>query len=142
MGIKLGEKQLQYMTLFENISGAPLMDCILPDKDDRVVFLVKKENMSMAIGKGGFNVKKARGMIGREVEIVEYCEDPAEFIRKIVAPARVKEIRIVEGKDKKTAYLKIHAEDKGLAIGRGGSNIEKVRTLASRHHSIDDVLVV
>lgn len=142
MGIKLGEKQLQYMTLFENISGAPLMDCILPDKDDRVVFLVKKENMSMAIGKGGFNVKKARGMIGREVEIVEYCEDPAEFIRKIVAPARVQSIRMVEGKDKKTAYLKIHPEDKGLAIGRGGSNIEKVRTLASRHHSIDDVLVV
>ncbi len=142
MGIKLGEEQLEYMALFEGISGAPILDCIIPDDANRVVFVVKKNNVSKAIGRGGLNVKKAKNMIGRDIEVVEYSEDPKEFITKLVSPARVQNIRLVESEGNKTAYVNVHPQDKGMAIGRGGSTIRKVRTLSDRHHSIDNVVVV
>jgi N utilization substance protein A len=142
MGIKLTSEQLEFMAHFENISGVSIMDCVLPEKSNRVVFVVKKGEISMAIGRGGYNVKKARGMLGRDIEVIEYDDDPKEFITKMVSPARIHGIRIVEGDGKKTAYISVHPRDRGIAIGREGATIHKIKELSKRHHSIDNVVVV
>jgi N utilization substance protein A len=39
------------------------------------------------------------------------------------------------------AYVEVSNKDKGLAIGRNGKNIEKVKLVAKRHHDIDDVIL-
>ena len=142
MGIKLSAEQIEYIALFENISGAAIVDCIVLEKSNRVVFVVKKGNISMAIGRGGVNVKKARSMMGRDIEVVEYLDDPKEFITKMVSPARIQGIRIVEGNDRKMAYVSVHPRDRGIAIGKDGSTIKKVKMLSKRHHSIDNVIIV
>jgi len=142
MGIKLTGDQMQYITLFENITGARVLDCVVSENPSRVVFVVKKGDMSMAIGRKGFNVKKVSSMIGRDVEVIEHADDPKEFIAKLISPARVQGIRIVEGEDRRTAYVSVHPRDRGIAIGRDGSTIQKVKLLSKRHHRIDNVVIV
>lgn len=141
MGRKLSSEQMQYIALFERISGASVMDCVILEKANRIVFVVKKGYMSMAIGRGGLNVKKTRAMLGRDIEVTEYSEDPKEFITKMVSPARVQGIRVVEGEGKTTAYVNVNQQDRGIAIGKDGATIQKVKILSKRHHSIDNVVI-
>jgi len=142
MVIKLSAEQLEYMAMYEKISGASVIDCVLPEKANRVVFVVRRGDISMAIGKGGMNVKKARSRFGRDIEIIEYNEDPKEFITKLASPARIQGVRIVEGSGKKTAYVNVHPQDRGIAIGKEGNTINKIKELSRRHHKIDNVVIV
>ncbi len=142
MGIKLTGDQMQYITLFENLTGARVLDCVVSEGSNRVVLVVKRGDMSIAIGRKGFNVKKFSSMVGKDVEVIEHADDPKEFITKLISPARVQGIRIVEGEDKRTAYVSVHPRDRGIAIGRDGATIQKVKLLSKRHHRIDNVVIV
>ncbi len=142
MVVKLGSDQIQYIAMFESVTGAMVLDCLLPEKGNRAVFVVKKGDISLAIGRGGFNVKKASSMMGRDIEVIEFDDDPKEFITKMVSPARVQGVRIVEGSGRKTAYVNVHPHDKGIAIGKDGVTIQKVKSLLKRHHGIDNAVIV
>ena len=71
--------------------------------------------------------------------MVQHSDDPIEFIKNSFAPAKVKEVNIVDREDKKVALVEVDISDKGLAVGRGGQNIQRARTLALRHHGIHDI---
>ncbi len=138
MGIKLSEESIRYLTLFEGLTGASIKDCIV--QDDKVIFVVKKGDMGLAIGKGGINVERAREIIGKKIEIIEHSERPEEFIANIFKPIKVN-VKIIERGNKKIAIVSVNPQYKGLVIGKGGKNINKAKELAKRHHDIDDVIV-
>jgi len=138
MGVKLSEESIRCLTLFESLTGASVKDCIV--QDDKVIFVVKKGDMGLAIGKGGINVERARGIIGKKIEIIEHSEIPEEFIANIFKPIRVS-VKIVEKGNKRIAVVNVNPQFKGLVIGKGGKNINKAKELAKRHHNVDDVIV-
>ena len=51
--IKLTSDELRLMSLFQNVTGAVARDCIVDNRMDRVIFVVNKGQMGLAIGKGG-----------------------------------------------------------------------------------------
>jgi N utilization substance protein A len=57
---------------------------------------------------------------GEKVDIVPYSDDPAEFVMKALAPARVREVRIDE--ETGTAEVIVPDFQLSLAIGREGQN--------------------
>ncbi len=57
---------------------------------------------------------------GEKVDIVPYSEDPAEFVMKALAPARVREVRIHP--DTGTAEVIVPDFQLSLAIGKEGQN--------------------
>ncbi len=138
MGVKLSAESIRYLTLFENLTGASVKDCLV--YDDRVVFVVKRGEMGVAIGKGGINVERARELIGKRIEIIEHSDDPAEFIANIFKPIRVN-VRLMERGGAKIAQISVSPDLKGIVIGKGGKNINKAKELAKRHHDIEDVIV-
>jgi len=138
MEVKLSAESIRYLTLFESLTGASVKDCIV--QDDKVIFVVKKGDMGIAIGRGGINVERARELIGKKIEIIEHSDDPAEFIANIFKPIDVK-VRIVERGGKRIAQISVSPQYKGLVIGKGGKNINKAKELARRHHDIDDIVV-
>lgn len=93
----------------------------------------------MAVGKGGYKIREVRKLVGKRVEAVEYSDDPAEFIKNAMAPARIKEVRVTERGGQKVALVSVEGSDKGLAIGRGGRRLKRAKMLALRHHGIQDV---
>ncbi len=138
MGVKLSAESIRYLTLFENLTGASVKDCLV--YDDKVVFVVKRGEMGIAIGKGGINVERARELIGKRIEIIEHSDDPAEFIANIFKPIKVN-VRLMERGGAKIAQINVSPDLKGIVIGKGGKNINKAKELAKRHHDIEDVIV-
>jgi len=138
MGVKLSAESIRFLTLFENLTGASVKDCLV--YDDKVVFVVKKGHMGVAIGKGGINVERARELIGKRIEIIEHSEDPAEFIANIFKPTKVN-VRLMDKGGVKIAQVSVSPDLKGIVIGKGGKNINKAKELARRHHNIEDVIV-
>ncbi len=57
-------------------------------------------------------------------------------------PAKIKDIRIVDRMEgKKIAMVNVEAKDKGIAIGKNGDNIKKIRFLAKRYFQLDTVVI-
>lgn len=133
---------MQYIALFESLTGAHAKDCLVFEGDDtRIVFVVKSGDMGLAIGKNGNNISRVKKQIGRHVEVIEYSDDPKEFIKNLFQPAVIKSVSISTKGEKQLAIVDVAAKDKGLAIGKNGRNINKVKLLAQRHHKLDDVII-
>jgi len=52
-GIKLSNRELEFINLFELISSVKVKDCIIDEKFNRAIFLVEPTQVGIAIGKGG-----------------------------------------------------------------------------------------
>lgn len=139
--VKLSTDGIRYIALFESLTGAMAMDCFEDSENNRLVFVVKSGDMGLAIGKDGDHINRVKKIIGKRIELIEHSDDPVEFVRNAFHPVSVKNVNIVLRDDKRIAYVEVHTNEKGLAIGRDGKNIEKVRKLSTRHHNIDDVII-
>ncbi len=141
-GIRFTSREMQYISLFESITGAVVRDCIIDDNLNRIIFVIKEGDAGMAIGKGGKNIMLLERMTGKRYEIIEFSDNPAQFIKNALKPARVKEIRITERPDgKKIAVIMVDPRDKGIAIGKNGRNAERIRFLAKRYFQIHNVSI-
>lgn len=141
-GIKITADEMRYIALFENVSGASVKDCIVDEEGGRVIFIVNQGQVGVAIGRGGRNIHTLEKMTGKKQEIIEYSEDPAQFIKNALKPAVVKEVRVSERTDgKKIAVVTVSPKDKGVAIGKNGKNAERLRFLAKRYFNIQNVSI-
>ena len=142
VSIKFSAHEIRFIALFESMTGAMVKDCILDDDNAKVTFVVKNGDMGLAIGKGGSTVTKVKKAVGRGVEIIEYSEDPAQFIKNILSPAELKSIKIVEkNNDEKIAIVNTDSSNKRIAIGKNGINIERAKLLAKRQHDINNIIL-
>ena len=141
-GIRLTSDEMQYIALFERVTGATVKDCIVDDDSNRVLFVVNMGEVGLAVGRGGSNVRLLEKMMRKTVDIVEYADVPIDFIRRSLSPARVREIRITEKPDgRKIAIVTVDPKYKGIAIGRNGRTAERSRFLAKRYFQIDNVVI-
>ncbi|MEA3293888.1 MAG: NusA-like transcription termination signal-binding factor [Euryarchaeota archaeon] len=139
--VKLNLDGMRYIALFEKYTGATAKDCLMDEENDRVIFVVKTGEMGLAIGKNGEHITKLVKDIGRQIEVIEYNDDPIIFIKNLMQPSNPTNIKIVHKNDKRIAYVEVRTKEKGLAIGRNGKNIKKVKILAKRHHDIDEIVI-
>jgi N utilization substance protein A len=141
--IKLTSDELRLMSLFQSITSATTRDCIVDDKMDRVIFVVNKGQMGLAIGKGGSTIKQLQNMVAKKIELVEFSDDAAEFIRNMLNADMINDVRISERADgTKQAVVTVDPRKKGAVVGREGRNAEKARLLAKRYFQISNVLIV
>jgi N utilization substance protein A len=139
-GIKFTSTEMRYIALFESITGAGVKDCIVDEEQGRVIFVVNEGHVGVAIGRGGRNIRTLERMTGKKHEIIEYSEDPVQFVKNALKPAFVKEVRLSERPDGKTmAFVTVNPRDKGVAIGKNGRNAERLRFLAKRYFQIQNV---
>lgn len=75
------------------------------------------------IGGHGVRVKAVNAEIGENerLDIVEWSEDPQEYIRRAMSPAKVEKVEINE--EQKSARVWVDEEQVRVAIGRGGANV-------------------
>ena len=142
MTIKFTTNEIRYIALFESMTGAMVKDCIVDDEAGKLTFLVKRGDMGLAIGKRGSTVTKVQKAVDKGVEVIEHSDDPVEFITNLMAPAKVRSIRILQRESgEKIATIETDPRNKRTAIGKGGKNIERARTLAKRQHNINNIVI-
>jgi len=140
--IKLTTDQIKLMSLFQNVTGATARDCIEDERQDRVIFVVNQGKMGLAIGKGGATIRNLQNVVKKNVELVEFSDDPAEFLKNMLNPKLVTEVKINKRLDGSLqAIVLVDAKKKGIVVGREGRNAEKARLLAKRYFQISSVLI-
>jgi transcription termination/antitermination protein NusA len=141
--IKLTPDEFSYLSLFQTITTAVSRDCIIDEKMDRVIFVVHRGQMGMAIGKGGSNIKQLQNAITKKIELVEYSENPINFIKNVFNSDMIQYVKISERIDgTKTAIVVVDMKKKGIIVGKDGRNVDKARILAKRYFNITNVLIL
>jgi N utilization substance protein A len=134
---KFDTETIRLMTLFENITGAPVKDCIIDN--NFVYFVVEEGKIGIAIGKNGSSVRRAEKKIGRTIKIFEFSNDLVQFVKHLIPQAV--EIKIKNEYDKTIVEIKVEKKDRALVIGRDGKNLNLLKQLLRRTHNINDLVI-
>ncbi|MBS7655242.1 NusA-like transcription termination signal-binding factor [Candidatus Bathyarchaeota archaeon] len=140
--IRLTNEEMKYIALFENTTGATAKDCLLDEKNNRIIFVAKEGEAGLAIGKNGKKIEILKKLTGKPIEVVEYADKPEPLIKNALYPAKIKNTRKIEKNGKTTIIVEVDPKDKALAIGKNGKTIEKARMLVKRYFQIDRVMIV
>ena len=140
--IKLTMDQMRKISLFQKITKVTPRDCLDDEKQDRLIFVVNEGKMGLAIGKNGSNIKSLQNLLKRNIELVEYFNDPIKFLKNLLNAKLINEVKIstrVDGSSQ--AIVLVSPNNKGLVVGRAGRNAEKARLLAKRYFDIPSVVI-
>ena len=148
--IKLDRQSMELISLFNNISGAIIKDCLIfespENQSEIIIFLVKKEDVGKAIGKAGEHVKDLMAKLQKKIDVIPWSENLEQFIQYILNTTKnsiqVQNIEIKESRnEKKTVIISVRPQDRGKAIGKEGSMIRKIKLLVLRHFEVDNVII-
>jgi N utilization substance protein A len=138
--ITLSNETVQCINLASKHTGAGIRDCVI--EDDRVVFVVEKGQLGIAIGNKAKNLEKLRSLFKKTVKFVEFDGDKTKFVQNLCKPYEVTKVTMEGMDDASVARIEVNPRDKSKLIGKGGRNINMIRKLAQRHHPIKDVQIV
>ena len=132
MKVKLDEKTLQTITVFQNLTGSSIVDCI---DNEELYFVVAQGQYGLAIGKNGLRIKNAERLFKKTIKIFEYSPELKEFIKNMIPDAQ--EINIEE----KNVFVRVKQFDRARIIGKGGKNIKIIGNFLERLFDIDSLKV-
>ncbi len=135
--IMISNEDIQYINMASKITKTDILDCII--LDDKVVLIVRKGQLGLAIGYKAKNLEKLRELFKKNIKFVEFDDDKEKFILNLCKPYEVTKIELEGEGDSIVAKIEVKISDKSKIIGKGGRNIDLIRKLAQRHHSIKDV---
>lgn len=138
--IKLSSETLQYLMLFERLTGARALDCT--EYNDELIFLVPKEDLIITKVNPTKPLLKLSKILRKKVLVYPYSELAEEFIAGLFPKVKVLKVLLESQADgKKVAFVKVDESEKGKAIGIGGVNVRRASFLAKKYFSLDFVRV-
>ena len=126
----IGFKERRYIEELRILTKSTALDCLMDERFDRIIYVIRPGDMGLAIGKKGENIKRMQKVLGKKIEMVEYSENPDEFIANMFRPAILSTVRRDEAG--RVSIILQKRSDLGIAIGKGGANVEKARLLFRR----------
>lgn len=74
------------------------------------------------VGQRGVRVSTVMSELsGEKIDVIEWSENPAQFIEEALSPAKVIDITVDESENK--ASVEVSEDQQSLAIGKGGQNV-------------------
>ncbi len=137
--ITLDTEALGYIRLFEERTGARVKDCL--SAEDKLVFLVMPGEVHKAVGPGGVLVDRLKGMLKKEIQVVEWSDDPETLARNIFYWYSPKKVELVPKGPGRHATVTVDPAWKARAIGKAGKNLKVARAILVRHTDIQSVSV-
>ena len=137
--VRLDNQTLLHISLFERITRTRVRDCV--DAEERIIFMVDDGFITKAVGKNGENVSKLRKTLNKTIQIIEYSDDPIQFVKSVFHPYEVESVELETRGNQIHATVKVNPVLKAKAIGRQGRNLRVFRDIICRHHEIQSVSV-
>jgi len=137
--ITFSNQIMQYINMAVNVTKADIMDCMVVD--DKLIFIVKKGQLGIAIGSKAKNLERLRSLFKKSIKFVEFDSDRERFVLNLCKPYKIKKVEFDGEGESVVARVEVEISDKSKIIGRDGKNIDIIRKLANRHHGIKDVQI-
>jgi len=138
---RIGLEELRYISILQDLTGAMVYRALEDDNDNRIIYLVDRNDVGKAIGRDGRNVKMLSKMLNKNVEIVEYANEIDNMVRNLLTGVTVLKVEVTERDGLKTVYVKVKDDEKGKAIGRDGRNVKRARLVLNRLFNVDRVVI-
>ena len=127
---------MQVMAHFEQMTGAKLKDCIL--REQQAVFVIEPGYLGKAIGPRGANVRRLEDALKKKVKMVEFAPELVSFIKNLVYPIDVKEVREQDGV---VTLVPPDLKARGLLIGRNAQTLRAYEAVVQRFFAIKELKV-
>jgi len=137
--IAFDNETIGYIRLFEERTGARVRDCL--EAEDKLVFLVYPGEVHKAVGPGGVLVDRLKGMLKKEIQVVEYSDDAEVLARNIFYWYSPKRVDLSPKGKGRHATVTVDPAWKARAIGKAGKNLKVARAILLRHSDIVSVSV-
>jgi len=135
--MKLDQKLIGYINLFENKTHARVKDCFA-NKNNTLIFVVQPGDGFKAIGKGGFIIKKLSELYKRKLKIIEFNPNVLIFVKNVIYPLKIKDINLND-----SGIVVIKAENmqqKALLLGRNRQNLNGLKNVVGKFFD-NDIIV-
>ncbi len=97
-----------------------------PGSRTKVAVAAKQEGLDpvgSCVGMRGTRIQNVLRELGNEkVEIIEWSDDTAEFVKNALSPAEIQRVELIEVDEQQVASVHVDADMVSLAIGRDGQN--------------------
>ena len=97
-----------------------------PGSRTKVAVAAKQEGLDpvgSCVGMRGTRIQNVLRELGNEkVEIIEWSDDTATFIKNALSPAEIQRVELIEVDEQQVASVHVNADMVSLAIGRDGQN--------------------
>jgi len=141
--VKYTIEDLNFMKLFQAVSGIYPRDIVQDQKFNRTIIVVDRGSMGASIGKSGQNIIYIKKVTGKDVVVVEYSDNMQDFIRGLIGQNVSFNINeSTNSTGAKQITISVSPESKGLVFGIKGQNIEKIKLLLRRYFNVTQVKVV
>ena len=138
MVLTFDTESIRLITLFENLTGTIVKDCIIDNLNNTVYFVIEEGKIGIAIGKNGGSVRNAEHLIKKSIKIFEFSGDLNSFIKNLIPQAS--EIKIKNG-ETIMVEVRVDKKDKAVVIGREGKNLKVFRELLGRNHGVNELII-
>ncbi len=90
------------------------------------------------VGQRGVRVSTVTGELhGEKIDVIEWSENPSEFIEDALSPAKIASVEIDE--ENREAKITVSEDQQSLAIGKGGQNVRLAAKLTGWRIDIKSV---
>jgi len=137
--IAFDNETIGYIRLFEERTGARVRDCL--ETEDKLVFLVHPGEVHKAVGPGGVLVDRLKGMLKKEIQVVEYSDDTETLAKNIFYWYFPKRVDFASKGKGRHATVTVDPAWKARAIGKAGKNLKVARAILLRHSDVVSVSV-
>jgi N utilization substance protein A len=135
--IKYDFSLIKFISLFESMTRASVKDCFT--QDDRIIFIVRENQIGLALGKGGSNIRRLEAVLKKKIKIAEFSPDLLQFIRNIEYPLEIKDIA---EKDGIVTITPPDSRTRGYLIGRAAVNLRNAEEMVRRYFEVKSIRVL
>ncbi|MBS3056719.1 MAG: NusA-like transcription termination signal-binding factor [Candidatus Aenigmarchaeota archaeon] len=135
MKITLDNNVIQTIDLFQKITGATVMDCIV--NGSIIYFIVAKGQYGLSVGKGGIKIKQAEKKFKKTIKVFEYSDNLEIFVKNLIP--EIQSIKINE--INKEIDVRVRSPDRAKIIGKEGRNIKIINQFLNRMTGIKELRV-
>ncbi len=137
--IAFDNETLGYIRLFEERTGARVKDCL--EAEEKLVYLVVPGDIHKAVGPGGVLVDRLKGMMKKEIQVVEWADEPEALVRNIFYWYSPRQVDFAPKGRGRHVTVTVDPAWKARAIGKQGKNLKIARAILARHTDIVSVSV-
>ena len=130
---------LGYLRLFEERTGARVKDCF--ETEDKLVILVYPGEVHKAVGPGGVLVDRLKGLLKKEIQVIEWADDAETLARNIFYWYSPKKVEFATKGKGRHVTVTVDPAWKARAIGKSGKNLKVARAVLLRHTDVNSVSV-
>lgn len=137
---------IRYINLFGKVTGISAKHCF--SYNNTLVFVVPRDLVQRAIGRGNENLRKLSGILAKRIRIVpepQGAKDLDNFISILVSPARFEKLDVIDKEDgsgKEAVITTGGREDKAMLIGRERARESELKEILEQYFKISGLRII